>query len=281
LLFPETPFLSPFVHGRDLGDARLRGVAETIVELLNRFEPEPDVLLREISAHINDTILDWISRADYGSRADEHMVALRQVRDSGTFPDDLTWCPMEVLELTRWMEPEEREQQPRITFEHWARAFSCAAILRAEHEPYHYLYNDGCTCSTVIQLIWSLRFLRVDLSSQAAAHLASLILHSDPEGRNDQVRVYGVGLLWFALQIVPTVPDATLISLARWLVRRADELDWRPTAGGWSGLREMVLNCQKGPAWELLGCELCNLDLNGRSSDLRVWVSLIGEQLVG
>jgi hypothetical protein len=277
----KTPFLSPLVHGRDLRNVRLRDVAQTIVELLNYFEPEPDVLLREISAHIDDTILAWISRADYGSRADEHMVALRQVRDRGTFPDDLTWCPMEVLELTRWREPEEREHQPRITFEHWARAFSCAAILRAEHEPHHYPYNDGCTCSTVIQLIWSLRSLPVDLSSQAAAHLAWLIMHSEPEGRNDQVRVYGVGLLWFALQIVPAVPDATVISLTRWVVRRADELDSRPTAGGWSGLREMVLNCQKGSAWELLGCELCNLDLGGRSPDLQVWTNLIGEQLVG
>ena len=256
-------------------------MAQTIVELLNCFEPDPDVLLREISAHIDDTVLDWISRADYGSRADEHMLALRQVRDTGTFPDDLTWCPMEVLELTRWGEPEEREQQPRKTFEHWARAFSCAAILRAEHEPYHYAYNDGCTCSTVIQLIWSLRSLPVDFSSKAAAYLAWLIIHSDPEGGNDQVRVYGVGLLWFALQIVPTVPDATVISLTRWVVRRADELDWRPTAGGWSGLREMVLNCQKGSAWELLGCELCNLNLNGRSTDLQEWANLVGEQLLG
>ena len=165
---------------------------QTIVELLNRFGPEPDVLLREISGHIDDAILDWISRADYGSRADEHMVALRQVRDTGRFPDNLTWCPMEVLELTRWSEPEETQEAARTTFEHWARAFSCAAILRAEHEPYNYLYNNGCTCSTVIQLIWSLRLLPMDFRSQAASHLAWLILHSDPEGRNDQVRVYGV-----------------------------------------------------------------------------------------
>ena len=278
---PKIPYFIPLVHVRDLRDARLPDVGQTTVELLDRFEPDPDVLLREISAHIDDNILDWISRADYGSRADEHMVALRQIRDTGTFPADLTWCPMEALELTRWTEPEEREGQPRSTFEHWARAFSCAAILRAEHEPYNYLYNDGCTCSTVIQLIWSLRLLPMDFRSQAASHLAWLILHSDPEGRNDQVRVYGAGLLWFALQIDPVVPDATLISLAKWIVRRADELDWKPTAGGWSGLREMVLNCQKRAAWELLGCELGNLDLSGRSSDLQVWTNLIGEQFVG
>jgi hypothetical protein len=254
-----------------------------IIDLLDRFEPDSEGLLREISKHIDDEMLEWISTADYGCRADEHIVALRQVRDAGTFPQEMHWCPMEVLELIRWSEPEDPEWKSGRTgeFGHWMRVFSCAAILRAEHEPYNYSYNDGSTDSTVIQMIMSLRALPVDFTSQAVKHLAWLLLHSDPEGRNDQVRVYGVGLLWFALQIVPTVPDETLISLARWVVRRADELDWKPTAGGWSGLREMVLNCQKKSAWELLGCEFCNLDLKPRSSDLQVWVEVIGEQLVG
>jgi hypothetical protein len=272
----------PFAKGRKAGfsGVSLHGVAQTIVKLLNHFEPSLDGLLRDLSAHVDDPVLDWIARADYGLRAEEHLVALRQLRDTGTFPHDLTWCPMEVLELTRWHEPEQHEQPSRIIFEHGARAFSCAAILRAEQEPYRYLYNNGCTCSTVIQLIWSLRSIPGDFSSQAASHFAWLMLHSDPEGKNDQVRVYGVALLWFALQI-PAVPDTTLISLIKWVTQRADELTQRPTDGGPSGLREMVMNCQEASAWELLGCEICNLNLSHRSSDLQVWAKLVGEQLVG
>ncbi|MGA3372158.1 MAG: hypothetical protein ABSC48_10405 [Terracidiphilus sp.] len=240
-------------------------------------------MLHEISKHISDDMLGTIAAADYGQDKEKHLAALRQVRDAGSFPDKMHWCPMEVLELTRWSEPEDSDWKPERAgeFGHWMRAFSCAAILRAEHKPYNDLHNDGSTDSTVIQLILSLRALPVDLNAQAMKHLAWLLLHSDPEGRNDQVRVYGVGLLWFALQVVPPVPDETLTSLAGWVVRRADELDWKPTAGGWSGLREMVLNCQEKSSWELLGCEFCNLDLSGRSSDLRVWVQLIGEQLAG
>jgi hypothetical protein len=254
-----------------------------IIDLLNQFEPDLDGLLREISKHIDDEMLGWISAADYALRADEHLVALRQVRETGTFPEEMHWCPMEVLELIRWSEPEDPEWKPGGTgeFGHWMRAFSCAAILRAEHEPYNYSYNDGSTDSTVVQLILSLRALPVDFTSHALGNLAWLLLHSAPEGTNDQVRVYGTGLLWFALQTVPAVPDETLTSLAKWVIRRADELDWRPTAGGWSGLREMVLNCQKKSAWELLGCEFYDLDLSGRSSDLQVWVKVIGEQLAG
>jgi hypothetical protein len=129
-----------------------------IVDLLNRFGPESDGLLREISKYIDDEMLEWISTADYGSRADEHMVALRQVRDTVTFPEEMYWCPMEVLELIRWSEPENPDWKPGRTgeFGHWMRAFSCASILRAAHEPYNYLYNNGCTDSTIIQLIWSL-----------------------------------------------------------------------------------------------------------------------------
>jgi hypothetical protein len=253
-----------------------------IVELLNHFEPEPDGLLREISKNIDDEMLEWISAANYALDADKHLVALRQLRDTGTFPDELHWFPMEVLELIRWSEPEDPAWKPGGTgeFGHCMRAFSCAAILRAEHEPYNYSYNDGSTDATVIQLILSLCALSVDFNSQALKHFSWLLLHSKPEGRNDQARVYGMGLLWFALQLDPPMPDATLLSLAQWVARRAHELNWRPSSEGRSGLREMVLDCQKGRAWELLGCELSNLDLSQRTPDLQVWVQMIGEQLV-
>jgi hypothetical protein len=254
-----------------------------IIDLLNQFEPEPDILLREISQYVTDEMLEEISLADYGEDAEDHLLALRQVRDSTTFPSKMHWVPMEVLELIRWSEPEDPEWKPGRTgkFGHWMQAFSCAAILRAEHEPYNYLYNNGCTDSTVIQLIFSLRALPVDLSSQALKHLSWLLLRIDPEGRDDQVRIYGAGLLWFALQVIPAIPDQTLISLARWVAGRADEVNWKPSSEGRSGLREMVLDCQKRKAWEVLGSEFCDLELDGRSADLRVWVEMIGEQLAG
>jgi hypothetical protein len=47
-----------------------------IVELLNRFDPEPDLLLCAISKHVGDQVLEWISTADRGRRAGEHFLAL-------------------------------------------------------------------------------------------------------------------------------------------------------------------------------------------------------------
>jgi hypothetical protein len=56
-----------------------------IEELLNRFEPESDGLLREISKHIDDEMLMEIARADYGEEQDDHLAALRKLRDTCAF----------------------------------------------------------------------------------------------------------------------------------------------------------------------------------------------------
>ena len=252
-----------------------------IAELLNRFEPDGDALLRAISPHVTDEMLECISQADYGCDADDHLAALRQLRDTGVLPDNPGWVPMEVLELMRWSEPENPEWKPGMTgeFGHWMRAFSCAAILRAEHEPWNYHYNDGSTDSTTIQLVLSLDVLPVDLKREAARNFAWLILKSDPDGKNDSIREYAVALLWFALQIEPAVGDEDLIALAEWVVRRADELKWDPRVAEFSGLKGMVIGCQKRSAWEVFGVKLAEVDLGGRSVDLQTWVRLIAEQL--
>jgi hypothetical protein len=65
-----------------------------IMELLDRFEPDGDVLLRAIAAHVTDEMLECISKADYGSDADEHLAALRQLRDTGLLPQNPGWVPM-------------------------------------------------------------------------------------------------------------------------------------------------------------------------------------------
>ena len=253
-----------------------------IAELLNKIEPDGEALLRAISAHVTDEMLECISMADYGCDCEAHLAALRQLRDTGALPENPGWVPMEVLELIRWSEPENPEWKPGRTgeFGHWMRAFSCAAILRAEHEPWNYHYNDGCTDSTTIQLLLSLEALPVDLSHEATRNFAWLILKSDPEGKNDSIRDYGVALLWFALRLEPAVADEDLIALAQWVVRRADELKWDPRIAEFSGLKGMVIGCQKRSGCEIFGVKLAELDLGGRSVELQTWVRLIAEQLV-
>jgi hypothetical protein len=253
-----------------------------IADLLSRLEPDGDVLLRAISAHVTDEMLECISLADYGGDSDAHLAALRQLRDTGSLPQNPGWVPMEVLELIRWSEPENPEWKPGRTgeFGHWMRAFSCAAILRAEHEPWNYHYNDGSTCSTTIQLVLSLDALPVDLNREAARDFAWLMLKSDPEGTNDSQREYGVALLWFALQLEPAFADEDLIALAQWVVRRADELAWDPRLKEFPGLKAMVIGCQKRSGWEMFGVKMAEIDMSGRSVELQTWARLVAEQLV-
>jgi len=267
-----------------------------IVDLLNHFEPEPDGLLRQISEHVDDEVLEWISTAHYGLDADVHLAALRHVRDTGTFLEPMEWYPAEVMELIRWSEPEDPNWKPGHTgeFGHWMRAFSCAALLRATCEPWNYGDGRGPD-STLVQLVLSLCALPIDLTVQATKFLAWLLLHSDPEGPDGQVCAYGVGLLWFALRHPAHIPDQTLISLSQWIIRRADDIfespaselrradavsDGHPSGAG-DGLREMVIKCQKQSSWKLLALKFLDLDLSGRSSDLRAYIKVISEQLLG
>jgi hypothetical protein len=161
------------------------------------------------------------------------------------------------------------------------RAFSCAAILRVEHETYNYHYNDGSTDSTVIQLLLSLDELPIDLNLLAARHFAWLILHSDLEWKgnfqNESVREYGVALLWSALHLGKRISDADLVALAEWTCKRADELNWRFKE--FSGIKALMIGCLKRSAWELFGLKLSELDLIDRSTDLQTLVKLIAEQL--
>lgn len=253
-----------------------------IERLLNQLEPDGDVLLQAISSHVTDEMLDWIARADYGDRRGEHYEALLQVREFGNFPNDLAWVPMEVLELIRWSEPEDPTWKPAGTgkFGHWMRAFSCAAILRAEHEPWNYPYNDGSTDSTSIQLVLSLDALGIDLNREATRNFAWQLLKSDPGGDNDSIRGYGVALLRFALHLKPVLADGDLTALAQWVMRRADELEWNPQLKEFSGLKAMRIACQKRSAWEMLGVKLAELDLHERSPDLQASLKFIAEELV-
>jgi hypothetical protein len=252
-----------------------------IAELLNQFEPEPDGLLHEISRQIDDQMLESIAAADYGgSGQEEHLAALRQIRDTGTFPKEICWYPAEVLELIRNSNPEDHNHKPGAIgpFGHWIRAFSCAALLRASREPYNYL-GDPAPDYSLIQLIHSLRVLPVDFSPQATRFLAWLLLHSDPEGRDEDVCAYGIGLFWFALQLSTFVPDETFVLLAEWIVRRVKEHYAHSFSPEYSFPPRMGVGNPPPSPWQSLGGLLFDLDLSGRSPELREWVKFIGLEL--
>jgi hypothetical protein len=253
-----------------------------ITELLNQFEPESEGLLRGISAHISDQMLRRIAEADYGQDVDKHLEGLRQIRDEGTFPPNMSWFPAEVLELFRYPDPGSRD--PKLgeddQFVHWALAFCCVALLRATQMPWN--YGDGIsTDRSTIRLILSLGALAVDFTPEAVKFFAWLLTNSNPEGVDNQVCVYGSSLLWFALNRTPCVEDETLIYLAKWVVRRAKE--FYPELIFDSGALPLRMGFGNPPPspWVELGAALFDLDLRARATELKELIQQIGLELVG
>jgi len=70
------------------------------------FKPDADALLKRISKHFDEAALAQIAKLDpVGSYVGDHLVKLRKSRH-GIIEEPLEWKPREVLEFSRWMEPE-------------------------------------------------------------------------------------------------------------------------------------------------------------------------------
>jgi len=100
------------------------------------YQPDANALLRAISRHVDDGMLEEIAAADHGICADAFLRELRPIRDRQFFTIPMDWRPRDVLELIRWSEPDDpRERSGRKGIRgHWMRAFACTALLRAGGE---------------------------------------------------------------------------------------------------------------------------------------------------
>ncbi|MGA7887405.1 MAG: hypothetical protein WCA44_16820 [Acidobacteriaceae bacterium] len=253
-----------------------------IQAFLESLQPDRDQLLSEISKHITDDMLAEIALADYGLDQEQHLAALRRLRDTGTFVKPMHMYPCEVLELTRNSQPDDPEWRPGDTgvCGHWMRAFASAALLRAREDPWSYGADPAFPSYTLIQLIDSVDTLPVDFDPELVRLLAWMMLHSDLEGRDEQVICYAVGLLWLALNLKTPPSDQHLIELSDWIVRREAEIhDGLPSAfDRWL----LGIEFDSPPSrWEDLGKRLAALDLSSHSRELADWVQLIGRELAG
>jgi hypothetical protein len=152
--------------------------AKELAALLAPFDPERDELLRLLSRRIDDGMLREIAEADYGLDADAHEAALRRIRDQGEIP-----FPMEVLQLTRWWEPDDPDYDCGSKGErgHRVRAFAAAALLRAGAEPANADFISGEN-ETLAQLLASAAVLGPDVEEAALRFLAWRSIHfSDRE----------------------------------------------------------------------------------------------------
>ncbi len=170
--------------------------------LLDAFPPSADALLDRARRGVDDAMLTWIARADYGIQADEMLALLRPIRDTGIVPASVDGQLEEVLQLTRWSMPERPNPPP---FEpgptglrgHQTRLFACAVLLRLEAEPAT-RGRDNAEDATLGQCLASARVLG-DAWSEAAACFLTWVIQ-----RREQVTeplLLALGLLLLATRL--------------------------------------------------------------------------------
>jgi len=248
-------------------------------DLFETFQPDAESLLRQIAPQIDDAMLVIIAHQDYGQNVEQHLHALRRIRDEGAFELPLPWHPGEVLELVRWWPAPAAEMAVAdARRHHWIRAFCCTALLRVSADPGEPALRDTWN-ETLNPLIDSLQALERGLDREAAAFLAWLILRYETDEHADSIGFLGVGLLWFALQLGSGTADATLVALAEWIVAQEEAVAARSKIFGTPWLFAASAYKQHSRGWERLGAALLALDLTGRGEPVRVWVELIGREL--
>jgi hypothetical protein len=155
--------------------------------LLDRCEPSPTALLDWLRSRIEDDMLEEIARADYGWAANEHLAALRRIRDEGTVFTPMKIVPAgEVLSLVRWSEPDDptRTNESHGARGHLLRLFCCAALARAGVEPMNQTHsNYGLQNTTIVQLLRSALALGPEAGTPSLRFLAWCALQ---EGTADE-----------------------------------------------------------------------------------------------
>ena len=207
------------------------------LEFLKTFKPDGDALLRRISPHIDDAMLELITNEDPvggDARLAKFINALRDIRAGGDLKkqsDFASWDEFrdqDVTEMLRWSSPAEPDTDENIdtwrgTRGHWTRAFACAVLLRSYADREIRLTAIGNYNNAIIQLIESVRRLDAGLEPETMAALAWFIMRAagDPfvdEVEPDQTAFAGVGILWLAINPKNMVSQETIMALTDWLM---------------------------------------------------------------
>lgn len=240
--------------------------------LLEKLSPDADSLLTAISKHVDDSMLMNIASADYGEDIALHFEQLRKIRDEQVVFAPMDWYPREVLELTRWNEPEKMKLSPYTLLQrHTIRAFACATLLRAMAEPLNDGYFGGDN-DTIAPLLESLSVLDVKLQKEALRFFAWRAQQLPPYDAS-VAPFYLLALLILLLRTQATISRIELKTILDWIyakVRTAYKLEYymgQGIKGQW--LTWITVYNQRHVIWQALGREIATLAENYGNSEGR------------
>lgn len=276
-----------YVSSADTKDTHMIAV---FADALAAFTPEPDELVRRLSAGVDDAMLLDMASLDYGREIEANRAALHILREGGRLPAPMPFEPREVLELTRWFRPDDEPVEADRRRGHAMRAFACAALLRASGEPGNADLCEGLN-QTLVNLLWSLDALDAGDERAGVGLLVWLMGQLAPENRTagtfdfqfEDTAFLGLGVFWLGLRMRPRFSEAALIAVAEWISdseqpgTRRHSTDYGLAPGRWLLGSTSYDLCHE--EWRRLGRALLTEDISDLSPDAADWVCLIGSLL--
>jgi hypothetical protein len=203
--------------------------------LLNQFNPSDFTLWVWLQAHINDAMLEEIAAADYGIYVEDYWRALKRIRDESWSSNEVLVRPstgkaqvpvwyhaLEVLNLMRWSEPENSQQQEEQTVGHLMRAFCCVVLLRLAASPANCnTANINSESETIIQLIASVLTLEQEVIKFTLQLLCWRMLSLPVD--NEECPFFAMGILLLATALYSSGKNATLLRQLCELVFKEEE----------------------------------------------------------
>lgn len=95
--------------------------------LIQSLEPSEENLLNMLCEQLSDDAIMRIARADYGYGAEANFADLKQFVRERVFPSQMTFGTHEVLQLTRWLRAETKEEV-------LMRSYACVLLLNLKPE---------------------------------------------------------------------------------------------------------------------------------------------------
>ncbi|WP_245433049.1 hypothetical protein [Rhizobium sp. L43] len=134
---------------------------------------DPTSLLKTVAGLLDEGDLRIIAGADYGNDTEEHLARLIDIVRLYELPSPLQWHPREVLELTRWSEPQQQDPGMAARISRQC-AFACTVLLLS----YGDARNAGASYGsnqTLINLLGSLEALGLGVEDDVLSLLSWLI----------------------------------------------------------------------------------------------------------
>ena len=254
----------------------------TIAALLGKLDADDGELLAQLAAQLDDSMLDEIAGADRGDGAAAHRAALLIIRDQLRIPAPLQWEPQEVLELTRWSDPDDprwRDSDAAARRGHVIRAFCCTALIRAGADPEN-PYGFDNEPDTLAQLVASLGVLGAPQQLAGLRFLAWRLARLGVEV--EERPFYFLAILILALEVRRDLSPREIADLVAALVVEEEAV----RSGGWafpparsSDWLLGLLHGQRKDVWRALGNKLPGLAQRIDDEDVRRSVVGIAERL--